>query len=318
MDVRPVEGLRELGRVKIPRRHLRRHVRRISDRDGARRRCRRALRGRDARGLGHAARGARRHPCDARLERRVVLEPDVDVAQPERLEHLFAQQRARVAPAGAQDQLVHHVAEVHGVVAVPSTRRPPQRDLLHGARDRGAVVPVPRGEPRRPERKAAAVTHHVPDRDGLLLRQLRGELGPVRRHRLVEVEGATLVESPHGDCGQPLRRAEDDEHGVRAHRLGRARACDAAADIQHPAPAAVDRELCAVEELARRDRVAHLRGHVVEHDGVHADGLWVDVGVQPPHLHRLSSRLRGACARLRVRGVVSASAAVSFIRATSR
>ena len=116
------------------------------------------------------------------------------------------------AAGDAADHLTEDEAERHHVIALRGSRFPPRlrrRDLLAHPVPVGGVVPVQPGA--RPDH-AGPVAEHRGDRDVLLAGHT--ELGPVPRHRGVQVEFAAIGQQMHTGAGQPLGAGEDAGQGV--------------------------------------------------------------------------------------------------------
>ena len=196
---------RDLGRVEgrvVPRELLAREERRVRV-DGLVERI----------GLSDRRRceiGCAPEPGDARLH--VARQPEPEL-QPERLRDLIRDERAHGPAVDSADELAAEPAVRERVVR-DSRAGLPVRRLRGDEAGHALVVDEIRHRDRRAEsRQPRFVRDDVADEHALL-----PELGPVRRHRCVELELAALdqEEQTHGD--ESLRPREDDLDRVLAPR----------------------------------------------------------------------------------------------------
>ena len=179
----------------------------------------------------------------------------------ERAGDLVAEVGADAAAADAAHQLADEPAEAQRVIAVLRARLPPRRLRGVGARH-GVPVEERRGRQRRVDGDEPRAVVEQPAHGDRSLVRLR-ELGPVARHRRVEVELALVCEPVRAERGHALRGREQvhDRVGRPGARAGRVRV--AAPEVDH-APA-VERdghrgaELLGVRELLGEERRARRR-----------------------------------------------------------
>src|SRR5581483_3490184 len=91
-----------------------------------------------------------------------------------------------------------------------------------------------------------------------------------------------LVEHEHGQRGQALGGAEDDEHRVRLNGLARPSPRGAAADVEDALAAPVNGHLGAGAQVAPFDTGPEPALDLVQRARMDADALRLDFGVQTP------------------------------------
>jgi hypothetical protein len=130
----------------------------------------------------------------------------------ERLGHLFPEVRAQAPARDLAHHLAHQEAVGEGVVAVDLARAPPGLLLGQGRRHRVPVVERVARERLAHRRETRAMREQMPHRELPLPR--RSELGPVPRHRSIQVQQTGVDQTQCTDGGHSLGGRVDVHQGV--------------------------------------------------------------------------------------------------------